>query len=51
MLRSIFNEANIDGADFTEAILDRGQVGELCKSARGVNSQTHVQTRDSLGCR
>ncbi|MFM6312073.1 MAG: pentapeptide repeat-containing protein, partial [Dolichospermum sp.] len=46
----IFTDVNITGADFTEAILDKAQIKELCQKASGVNSQTGVQTRDSLEC-
>ncbi|MBF2065789.1 MAG: pentapeptide repeat-containing protein [Calothrix sp. C42_A2020_038] len=51
LLRATFKDINIDGADFTDAVLDGAQVKELCSKASGVNSQTGVQTRDSLGCR
>jgi uncharacterized protein YjbI with pentapeptide repeats len=51
MLRSTFEDVNIDGADFTNAILDGAQVRQLCTVATGVNSQTGADTRESLGCR
>jgi uncharacterized protein YjbI with pentapeptide repeats len=51
LLRSLFTDVNIEGADFSDAILDRSQIQELCKKASGVNSQTGVETRESLGCR
>jgi len=51
LLRSVFRDVNITGADFTNAILDGAQARELCQQADGVNSQTGVATRDSLGCR
>ncbi|MGE5657723.1 MAG: pentapeptide repeat-containing protein [Actinomycetota bacterium] len=51
LLDASFEGANIVGADFTDAILDGVQIKELCKKASGVNSQTGIATRDSLGCR
>jgi uncharacterized protein YjbI with pentapeptide repeats len=51
LLYATLADVNIEGADFTDAILDALQVKELCVKASGVNSQTGVQTRDSLGCR
>lgn len=51
LLRTTFKNVNINGADFTDAILDGAQVKELCIIARGVNKQTGIKTRDSLGCR
>ena len=45
-----FRGAIIDGADFTLAILEKWQVNQLCENATGVNSQTGVDTRRSLGC-
>jgi uncharacterized protein YjbI with pentapeptide repeats len=50
MMRSTFNGANIEGADFTFAVLDKEQVVVLCKTATGINSVTGASTRQSLGC-
>ncbi len=51
LLRSVFEDVNINGADFSDAILDGAQIKQLCQQASGVNSKTGVATRDSLGCR
>ncbi len=51
LLRSTFDDTDITGADFSDAILDGAQVKELCQKAKGVNSQTGIATRESLGCR
>lgn len=51
LLRSTFEAVDITGADFSEAILDGAQMRQLCQVASGVNAQTGVPTRDSLGCR
>ncbi len=48
---SSFEDALIDGTDFTLAILEKWQVNQLCENATGVNSQTGVDTRKSLGCK
>ncbi len=47
---SSFAGAQIDGADFTFAILDSEDQRNLCKIADGVNPTTGVATRDSLEC-
>lgn len=49
-LRSDFERITINGTDFTNTIFDGSQVKKLCKVASGVNAQTGVDTRESLGC-
>lgn len=48
--RSDFGGAKIEGADFTNALVDRTQQLALCKYADGTNPTTGVSTRKSLGC-
>eukprot|EP00240_Pyramimonas_obovata_P006467 CAMPEP_0118958742 /NCGR_PEP_ID=MMETSP1169-20130426/62779_1 /TAXON_ID=36882 /ORGANISM="Pyramimonas obovata, Strain CCMP722" /LENGTH=308 /DNA_ID=CAMNT_0006906867 /DNA_START=59 /DNA_END=986 /DNA_ORIENTATION=+ len=47
---SDFRDAKIDGADFTDALIDKPQQQAMCKYASGVNPVTGVSTRKSLGC-
>ena len=47
---SSFAGAEISGADFSYAVLDRDDQKNLCEIAEGVNPVTGIATRDSLEC-
>tara|TARA_Y100001968_G_C19395282_1_gene737928 strand:+ start:283 stop:855 length:573 start_codon:yes stop_codon:yes gene_type:complete len=47
---SSFAGAQIDGADFTYAVLDSDDQRNLCKIASGTNPVTGVKTSESLEC-
>jgi len=45
-----FSGADVHGADFSDALIDRADQRQLCTTASGTNPQTGVDTRASLGC-
>jgi uncharacterized protein YjbI with pentapeptide repeats len=47
---SSFSQAQIEGADFSDALLDRDDQRLLCREADGINPSTGIATFDSLGC-
>lgn len=51
LMQSHFKGAQIEGADFTDAVLDLPEQKALCQRASGTNPTTGISTRDSLACR
>lgn len=50
LTRSDLGGAVIEGADFSDAVMDLTQKQALCKYASGTNPITGMDTRKSLGC-
>nr|YP_002048715.1 hypothetical protein PCC_0045 [Paulinella chromatophora]ACB42505.1 hypothetical protein PCC_0045 [Paulinella chromatophora] len=50
LIQSKFKDTLIEGADFTDAILDLKQQKILCSFANGTNLKTGVDTKESLRC-
>ena len=47
---SSFANAEIEGADFSDALLDREDLKNLCRRASGSNPTSGITTRNSLNC-
>lgn len=51
LVSAVFDvDSNIEGADFTDSLIDRTTNLKLCKIAKGVNAKSGVSTSESLMC-
>lgn len=50
LISALFDGASIEGADFSDALIDRVATIKMCKVASGVNPTTGVSTAESLMC-
>ena len=47
---TVVKVGSIEGADFSDTLLDRFAQKKLCEKAKGTNPKTKVDTRESLLC-
>lgn len=50
LISAIFDGADIEGADFSDSLLDKVTTLKLCKVAKGIHPKTGVPTAESLMC-
>lgn len=50
LISAILDGANIEGADFSDSLIDRSMTMKMCKVASGINPKTGISTAESLMC-